>query len=89
LAGDIESWLVELEGRPTDLANWQQLFNEGTVASVERASGLDGEEAYFIHSQRLDEVPDTAAHAAAKRLVDQMNGAAKLCGAEPVRMKWL
>lgn len=98
----IETWLVELEGRPRDLANWQQLFYDRKVASVEPSPRRDREQAYFVHSQRLDGVPDTAAHATAKRLVAQMNGAAKLCGVtapvtvraddragQLVRMEWL
>lgn len=82
----IETWLVELEGHPTVLANWQQLFRDRKVASVEPSPGRDAEHAYFVHSQRLDDLPDTAAHATAKRLVAQMNGAAKLCGGQPLQM---
>jgi hypothetical protein len=71
------------------LANWQQLFDDRKVASVEPSPGRNREQAYFVHSQRLDGVPDTAARATAKTLVAQMNGAAKLCGGQLVQMEWL
>ena len=85
----IETWLIELEGRPTDLVNWQQLFHDRTIASVEPFVGRDSEQAYFVYSQCLDGVPDTKVHITAARLIAQMNGAAKLCGGQPVQMKWL
>lgn len=85
----IETWLVELEGSLVDLTNWQQLFYDRAIASVEPSVGRDSEQAYFVHSQYLDGVPDTEAHITSGRLIAQMNGAAKLCDGRPVKVKWL
>jgi hypothetical protein len=74
----IKTWRIELEGLPTDLAGWQQLFKDRAVASVERSSGRDGQPAYFVCSQRLDNVRDTEAHACAEKLLAQLNGAVRL-----------
>ncbi len=89
----IKTWRIELKGFPTDLASWQQLFNDRAVASVEPSSGRDGQPTYFVCSQRLDDVRDTEAHARAEKLLAQMNGAARLSGRlpahQPVQMAWL
>lgn len=88
----IKTWRIELCGLPTDLANWQQLFKDRAVASVEPSSGRDGQPAYFVWSQRLDDVRDTEAHACAKKLLAQLNGAVRLSDLPvhlPVKLAWL
>jgi hypothetical protein len=88
----IKTWRIELRGLPTDLANWQQLFKDRAVASVEPSSGRYGQPAYFVCSQRLDDVRDTEAHARAEKLLAQLNGAVRLSDLPvqmPVQMEWL
>jgi hypothetical protein len=85
----IKTWLIELEGYSADLDDWRQLFHDRTIASVEPSQGRNGNPAYFVRSQRLDNVLDTAAHAHAETLIAQMNGAVALCGGRPARIGWL
>jgi hypothetical protein len=72
--------VVELDGYRRNLDDWQRVFQDRTIASVELSAGRAGEPAYFVHSQRFDGVRDTEAHGVATKLLAQMNGAAALCG---------
>jgi hypothetical protein len=87
----IVTWTVELEGRESDLKKWENVFRDRSTAKVMRLPGRNEAPAYFVASERFDDLQDTEVHRVASELLVLMNGTAKIWIPEtrPVAERWL
>jgi hypothetical protein len=72
----IVSWIIDLQGSPTDLSNWAIWFSSGEF-HVECERTIGSPPRYYLHSSRFDRLPDTAIYEAAREILTSMSGIAK------------
>jgi hypothetical protein len=72
---EIMNWVIDLQGRPGDLADCATFFGNGTEICVEREQSGNSIPRYYLTSSEFERVSDTQIHTIADRVIATLNAA--------------